>query len=168
MSPNPMNLYGLGAMDVTKSLSIYMSIYIYMAPSFFIYTSMYSYMHLHCSLYTYPYLYIYIYIYATRSLCIHALMYLSKMHTQIDISLLLVVYTCIYIGIYLSLLLSIHIYKSEFMYLSTCICVCLFIKTYLRNRHCRTSPVVLEGCWGQVWPKIGRKPAQNSELPMSR
>ena len=28
------------------------------------------------------------------------------------------------------------------------------------NRHCRTSPVVLEGFWGQVWPKIGRKPAQ--------
>ncbi len=26
------------------------------------------------------------------------------------------------------------------------------------NRHCRTSPVVLEGFWGQVWPKIGRKP----------
>jgi hypothetical protein len=25
------------------------------------------------------------------------------------------------------------------------------------NRHCRTSPVVLEGFWGQVWPKIGRK-----------
>ena len=28
------------------------------------------------------------------------------------------------------------------------------------NRHCRTSPVVLEGSWGQVWPKIGRKPTQ--------
>jgi hypothetical protein len=28
------------------------------------------------------------------------------------------------------------------------------------NRHCRTSPVVLEGFWGQVWPKIGGKPAQ--------
>ncbi len=26
------------------------------------------------------------------------------------------------------------------------------------NRHCRTSPVVLEGFWGQVWPKISRKP----------
>ncbi len=26
------------------------------------------------------------------------------------------------------------------------------------NRHCRTSPVVLEGFWGQVWPKIRRKP----------
>ena len=26
------------------------------------------------------------------------------------------------------------------------------------NRHCRTSPVVPEGSWGQVWPKIGRKP----------
>jgi hypothetical protein len=26
------------------------------------------------------------------------------------------------------------------------------------NRHCRTTPVVLEGFWGQVWPKIGRKP----------
>ena len=25
------------------------------------------------------------------------------------------------------------------------------------NRHCRTSPVVLEGFWGQVWPKIGQK-----------
>ncbi len=26
------------------------------------------------------------------------------------------------------------------------------------TRHCRMSPVVLEGFWGQVWPKIGRKP----------
>ncbi len=26
------------------------------------------------------------------------------------------------------------------------------------NRHCRTSPVLLEGLWGQVWPKTGRKP----------
>ncbi len=25
------------------------------------------------------------------------------------------------------------------------------------NRHCRTSPVVLAGFWGQVWPKIDRK-----------
>ncbi len=25
------------------------------------------------------------------------------------------------------------------------------------NWHCRTSPVVLEGFWGQVWPKIGQK-----------
>ena len=25
------------------------------------------------------------------------------------------------------------------------------------NRHCETSPVDLEGFWGQVWPKIGRK-----------
>ncbi len=25
------------------------------------------------------------------------------------------------------------------------------------NRHCKTSPVVLEGFWGQVWPKISRK-----------
>ncbi len=25
------------------------------------------------------------------------------------------------------------------------------------NRHCRTTPVLLEGFWGQVWPKIGRK-----------
>ena len=32
------------------------------------------------------------------------------------------------------------------------------------NRHCMTSPVVLEGCWGQVWPKIGRKPTQKSEF----
>jgi hypothetical protein len=31
------------------------------------------------------------------------------------------------------------------------------------NRHCRTSPVVLEGFWGQVWPKIGRKP-ENTEF----
>jgi hypothetical protein len=31
------------------------------------------------------------------------------------------------------------------------------------NRHCRTSPVVLEGCWGQVWPNLGRKP-ENSEF----
>ncbi len=26
------------------------------------------------------------------------------------------------------------------------------------NRRCKTSPVDLEGFWGQVWPKIGRKP----------
>ncbi len=26
------------------------------------------------------------------------------------------------------------------------------------NRHCRTSPVVLEGLWGQIWPKTDRKP----------
>ena len=32
------------------------------------------------------------------------------------------------------------------------------------NRHCRTSPVVLEGFWGQLWPKIGRKPAHKSEF----
>ena len=32
------------------------------------------------------------------------------------------------------------------------------------NRHCKTSPVVLEGFWGQAWPKIGRKPAQQSEF----
>ena len=25
------------------------------------------------------------------------------------------------------------------------------------NRHCRTSPVVLEGFGGQVWPKTGQK-----------
>ena len=44
------------------------------------------------------------------------------------------------------------------------------------NRHCKTSPVVLEGCWGQVWPKIGRKPLKstenrknpNTEVPMNR
>ena len=37
------------------------------------------------------------------------------------------------------------------------------------NRHCRTSPVVLEGFWGQVWPKIGRTPEnQNTKLPMDR
>jgi hypothetical protein len=29
------------------------------------------------------------------------------------------------------------------------------------NRHCRTSPVVLEVFWGQVWPKIGRKQAKS-------
>ena len=29
------------------------------------------------------------------------------------------------------------------------------------NRHCRTSPVVLERFWGQVWPKIGRKPEKS-------
>ncbi len=28
------------------------------------------------------------------------------------------------------------------------------------NRHCKTSPVDLEGFGGQVWPKIGRKPTQ--------
>ena len=38
------------------------------------------------------------------------------------------------------------------------------------NRHCRRSPVVLEGFWGQVWPKIARKPEKkhNSELLMNR
>jgi hypothetical protein len=29
------------------------------------------------------------------------------------------------------------------------------------NRHCRTSPVVQEGFWGQVWPKICRKPEKS-------
>ncbi len=29
------------------------------------------------------------------------------------------------------------------------------------SRHCRTSPVVLEGFWGQVWPKICRKPEKS-------
>ena len=29
------------------------------------------------------------------------------------------------------------------------------------NRHCRTTPVVLEGFWGQVWPKIGRTPEKS-------
>ena len=28
------------------------------------------------------------------------------------------------------------------------------------NRHCRTTPVVLEGFGGQVWPKICRKPTR--------
>ncbi len=28
------------------------------------------------------------------------------------------------------------------------------------NRHCRTSPVDLEGFWAQVWPKMARKPAR--------
>jgi hypothetical protein len=28
------------------------------------------------------------------------------------------------------------------------------------NRHCRTSPVVLERFWGQVWPNIDREPTQ--------
>ena len=32
------------------------------------------------------------------------------------------------------------------------------------NRHCRTSPVVLEGFWGQVWPKIGRKPTRKLRI----
>jgi hypothetical protein len=32
------------------------------------------------------------------------------------------------------------------------------------NRHCRTSCVVLEGFGGQVWPNIGRQPAQKSEF----
>ncbi len=32
------------------------------------------------------------------------------------------------------------------------------------NRHCRTSPVDLECFWGQVWPKINRKPARKSEF----
>ncbi len=30
------------------------------------------------------------------------------------------------------------------------------------NRHCRTSPVVLEEFWGQVWPKICRKPQKSA------
>ena len=29
---------------------------------------------------------------------------------------------------------------------------------------CRTSPVVYEGFWGQVWPSIGRKPVPNSRI----
>ena len=29
------------------------------------------------------------------------------------------------------------------------------------NRHCRTSPVVLEGFGGQVWPTLGRKPEKS-------
>ncbi len=29
------------------------------------------------------------------------------------------------------------------------------------NRHYKTSPVVLEGMWGQVWPTIGRKPEKS-------
>ena len=32
------------------------------------------------------------------------------------------------------------------------------------NRHCRTSPVVLEGLGGQIWPNIGTKPAQQSDF----
>ena len=32
------------------------------------------------------------------------------------------------------------------------------------NRHCRTSPVVLEEFWGQVWPKIGRKPRSGTDI----
>ena len=32
------------------------------------------------------------------------------------------------------------------------------------NRHCKTSPVVLEGFWGQVWPKIGRKPTRKLRI----
>ena len=32
------------------------------------------------------------------------------------------------------------------------------------NRHCRTSPVVLEGLWGQAWPKIGRKPTRRLRI----
>jgi hypothetical protein len=30
------------------------------------------------------------------------------------------------------------------------------------NRHCKKSPLVLEGFWGQVWPKFGRKPAHKT------
>ena len=35
------------------------------------------------------------------------------------------------------------------------------------NRHCRTSPVDLEGFWGQVWPKICRTTARkfSARLP---
>ncbi len=29
------------------------------------------------------------------------------------------------------------------------------------NRHCKTSPVDLEGFGGQVWPNIGRKPEKS-------
>ncbi len=32
------------------------------------------------------------------------------------------------------------------------------------NRHCKTSPVVLEGFRGQVWPKISRKPAPSKQI----
>jgi hypothetical protein len=32
------------------------------------------------------------------------------------------------------------------------------------NRHCKTSPVVVEGFWGQVWPKIGRKPTRKFRI----
>jgi hypothetical protein len=31
---------------------------------------------------------------------------------------------------------------------------------FVCNRHCKTSPVVLEGFWGQAWPKFGRKPTR--------
>ena len=29
------------------------------------------------------------------------------------------------------------------------------------NRHCKTSPVDLEGCWGQVWPGNGQTNCHN-------
>jgi hypothetical protein len=32
------------------------------------------------------------------------------------------------------------------------------------NRHCKTSPVVLEGLGGQVWPNIGRKPTRKLRI----
>ena len=32
------------------------------------------------------------------------------------------------------------------------------------NRHCKTSPVVLEGFWGQAWPKICQKP-RKTKIP---
>ncbi len=32
------------------------------------------------------------------------------------------------------------------------------------NRHCRTSPVVLEGFGGQVWPKICQQPAKSVKI----
>ncbi len=32
------------------------------------------------------------------------------------------------------------------------------------NRHCKTSPVDLEGFWGQVCPKIGRKPTRKLRI----
>ena len=34
--------------------------------------------------------------------------------------------------------------------------------------HCRTSPVVLEGWWGQVWPKIGQKLRMAENLPKTK
>ncbi len=32
------------------------------------------------------------------------------------------------------------------------------------NRHCKASPVVLEGFWGQVWPKIVPKPTRKLRI----
>ncbi len=45
--------------------------------------------------------------------------------------------------------------------LSICFTLTVLTVPVYRIRHCRTSPVVLEGFWGQVCPKIDRKPEKS-------